>query len=311
MLDRGAGPDPTRAAGPGTARRSEPFTAPLEPSNLYGHLAATAVPGVEEWRHGVYRAVVPVGERSAVAEVGLPEGDVVPVALRLEDERDEAEVLGRVRRAFDLDLDPAAMADVLAADPALAPLVEAAPGRRAPGTLDPQAMVLRAVIGQQVSTAAARTHTARLVAAFGEPLAEPSGGLTHRFPTAAALVADPERVGEVLRMPATRIRTVLTVATALADGVVDLAADPVAVRTALLALPGVGPWTADTVLMRALHVDAFLPADLGVVQAAKRLGLPDAPRALAARAEAWRPYRTHAVQYLWATGVHAVNSLPV
>lgn len=287
-----------------------PFTPPLDPSNLYGHLAATAVPGVEEWRAGAYRAAVRLAHGAAVIEVGLPTAHGVPVSLRLAHRSDEAEALARVRIALDLALDPHAMQAVLEADPVLTPLVVAAPGRRAPGTLDPEAMVLRAVIGQQVSTAAARTHTARLVAAFGEPLEAPDGGLTHLFPTAEALAAEPHRLTEVLRMPSSRIRTVLGVASALADGTVDLASPPDEVRAALLALPGVGPWTADTVLMRALHVDAFLPTDLGVVQAARRLGLPDAPRALAARAESWRPYRTHAVQYLWATGVHAVNTLP-
>lgn len=289
-----------------------PFRRPLDPSNLYGHLAATAVPGVEEWRGGAYRASVRLPHGPAVIEVGLPVDGVVPVTLGLADPRDEAEALRRARRTFDLDLDPAAMRATLSTDPVLAGLVAAAPGRRVPGTLDPEAMVLRAVLGQQVSTAAARTHAARLVAAFGEALPEPSGGLTHLFPRAATLVADPEGVAAVARMPRTRIRTLLTVAGALADGTVQLAAPPAAVRAALLALPGVGPWTADTVLMRAMgDSDAFLPTDLGVVLAARRLGLPEAPRALEAHSRAWSPYRAHAVQYLWTTGAHAVNTLPL
>ncbi|HET6826793.1 MAG TPA: DNA-3-methyladenine glycosylase, partial [Amnibacterium sp.] len=116
---------------------------------------------------------------------------------------------------------------------------------------------------------------------------------------------------EVLRMPDSRRRTVLAVAAAVADRAVDLAADPLVVRAALLALPGVGPWTADTVRMRALgDADAFLAGDLGVVLAARRLGLPDRPGALDRRSRAWSPFRAHAVQYLWATGVHPVNSLP-
>lgn len=287
------------------------FVGPLEPSNLYGHLAATAVPGVEEWRDGRYRAVVALPHGPAIVEVGLPEDGEVPVELGLADPCDEADAVLRVRRTFDLDVDPQAVRGVLSADPVLAPLLAAAPGRRVPGTLDPEAMTLRAVLGQQVSTAAARTHAARLVAAFGIPLEHPSEGLTHLFPRAADLVADPEGVAEVARMPRSRIRTLLTVAAALADGTVDLTASPAAVRAALLALPGVGPWTADTVLMRALgDTDAFLPTDLGVVLAARRLGLPDAPRALEARSRAWSPYRAHAVQYLWTTGMHAVNSLP-
>jgi AraC family transcriptional regulator of adaptative response / DNA-3-methyladenine glycosylase II len=292
-------------------RTALPFTPPLDPSNLYGHLAATAVPGVEEWQDGAYRAAVRLPGGPAIVEVGLPDGDAVPVVVEAADADDAAEAIRRVRRTFDLDLDPAAVRAVLGADEVLAPLLAAAPGRRVPGTLEPEAMALRAVLGQQVSTAAARTHAARLVAAFGVPLERASGGLTHLFPSAAVLAADPEGVAEVARMPRSRIRTLLVVATALADGSVDLAAPPAEVRAALLGLPGVGPWTADTVLMRALgDADAFLPTDLGVVQAARRLGLPDAPRALEARSLAWSPYRAHAVQYLWTTGVHAVNSVP-
>ena len=294
-----------------TVRLRLGFRPPLDPSNLYGHLAATAVPGVESWEAGVLRSVVPLPGGPALIAVGLPEGEEVPVSLDLADPADEPEAVRRVRRAFDLDVDPQRVAAVLGADPVLRPLVAAAPGRRVPGTLDPEAMVLRAVLGQQVSTAAARTHAARLVAALGEPLDAPAGALTRVFPRGAALVAAPDRVVEVVRMPASRVRTLLVVAGALADGTVDLAAGPATVRAALLALPGVGPWTADTVLMRALgDTDAFLPADLGVVGAARRLGLPDAPRALEARSRAWSPYRAHAVQHLWATGEHPVNTLP-
>lgn len=287
------------------------FTPPLDPSNLYGHLAVTAVPGVEEWRDGRYRAAVLLPGGPAIIEVGLPEGDAVLVGLHLADPADESEAIARVRLAFDLDLDAPAMNAVLAADPVLAPLVASAPGRRVPGTLDPRAMVLRAVLGQQVSTAAARTHAARLVAAFGTPVEDPAGGLTHLFPSADVLHASPEAVAAVLRLPESRKRTVTGVVAALADGSVDLAAPRAVVRAALLALPGVGPWTADTVLMRALgDPDAFLSADLGVVQAARRLGLPSRPRELEAASRRWSPFRTHAVQYLWATGNHAVNTLP-
>ncbi len=292
-------------------RHRLPFRRPLDPSNLYGHLAATAVPGVEEWCAGSYRTSVRLPRGPAVIEVGLPQGDALPVTVLPAHPSDEAEALRRVRGAFDLDLDPLAMQATLSTDPVLAGLVAAAPGRRVPGTLDPEAMVLRAVLGQQVSTAAARTHTARLVEAFGERLPAPDGGLTHLFPRPAALIADPERVAAVVRMPRSRVRTLLVVAAALADGSVDLTTPSDVVRAALLALPGIGPWTADTVRMRALgDADAFLPTDLGVVLAARRLGLPDAPRALEARSRTWSPYRAHAVQYLWATGVHAVNALP-
>ena len=270
------------------------------------------MPGVEEWRDGRYRAAVALEHGPAIVAVGLPDGDALPAVLHLSAEQDESDALARLRRTFDLDLDTGAMTHALSADPVLAPLVAAAPGRRAPGTLDPQAMVLRAVLGQQVSTAAARTHATRLVASLGTPLEDPEGGLTHLFPPAGTLIADPDRLAELLRLPEARKRTVAVVASALASGAVDLERPVEVVRRQLLALPGVGPWTADTVLMRALgHADTFLEGDLGVIAAARALGLPDRPKALAARARDWSPHRSHAVQYLWATLPHAVNSLPV
>jgi len=277
-----------------------PFRAPLDPSNLYGHLAATAVPGVEEWVDGTYRAAVRLSGGPATIAVGLPEGDSVPVRVSLASRGDEDEALARVRRTFDLDLDPAAMGAVLSEDPALRPLVAGAPGRRVPGTLDPEAMVLRAVLGQQVSTAAARTHTARLVAAFGAVLPSPDGGLTHLFPRAEDLVAAPERVAEVVRMPRTRIRTLLAVAGALADGSVDLRAPAADVRVALLALPGIGPWTADYIALRALgDPDVFLPADTGTRDALTLLGRD--PASATDLAHAWRPWRSYAQVHLWRT----------
>jgi AraC family transcriptional regulator, regulatory protein of adaptative response / DNA-3-methyladenine glycosylase II len=288
-----------------------PFTPPLEPSNLYGHLAATAVPGVEEWREGAYRAAVRLAGGPAIVAVRLPVEAAVPVDLLLTDVADLADAVARVRRLLDLDLDPAAVGAVLTADPVLAPLVAAAPGRRVPGTLDPAAMAVRAVLGQQIATAAARTIAGRLVDVLGEPIQDPDGGLTALFPPPAAVLAGTGVARDVLRMPDSRRRTVLTVAAAIADGSVDLAADPLVVRAGLLALPGVGPWTADTVRMRALgDADAFLAGDLGVVLAARRLGLPDRPGALERRSGAWSPFRAHAVQYLWATGVHPVNRVP-
>lgn len=291
--------------------RELPFRPPLQASNVFGHLAATAVPGVEEWRDGAYRSTLALPGGPAVVQVGLPTGDALSVVLRLADPADEPEAIRRIRLAFDLDLEPDAMRDVLRADPPLAPLVDGAPGRRVPGTLDPPAMLLRAVLGQQVSTAAARTHAARLVAAFGTPVEDPEGGLGRLFPSAAAMLADRARLMEALRTPATRRQTFVVAAEALADGRVDFSASPSVLRSALLALPGIGPWTADTVLMRALgDTDAFLPGDLGVVQAARRLNLPDRPRTLDAHSRRWSPYRAHAVQYLWATGGHAVNVLP-
>jgi len=289
-----------------------PFRVPLEPSNLFGHLAATAVPGVEQWRDGAYRRTVrlPHGPGIVAVRPPAPGTSWVPTALWLADVRDLPVAVARCRRLLDLDADPAAIDGVLGADPHLRAAVVPAPGRRVPRTVDGDELAVRAVLGQQVSTAAARTHAARLVRAYGEQVQDPAGGLTHLFPTAAALTAlDPG----TLALPTARRRTLVGVVAALADGVVDLGpgTDPVAARAGLLALPGIGPWTADTVAMRALgDPDVFLAGDLGVRAAARRLGLPDAERPLAAAAERWGPWRSYAVQYLWATGDHAVNRLP-
>jgi AraC family transcriptional regulator of adaptative response / DNA-3-methyladenine glycosylase II len=289
-----------------------PFVPPFHPDTVFGHLVATAVPGVEEWRDGAYRCTLrlPGGPGVAALQPPAPASAAVPCTLRLTAPGDAAAAVAICRRILDLDADPVAVDAPLAADDLLAPLVAAAPGRRVPGTAHPEEFALRAVLGQQVSTAAARTHAARLVAAYGEPVDDPAGGLTHLFPAPAVLAgADPS----ALALPAARRVTFLRLARDLADGHIDLSpgADPGAALAALTALPGIGPWTAGTVAMRALRDrDAFLPGDLGVRLAAQRLALPSSPGALTRRAEGWRPFRAYAVQHLWATGDHAVNRMP-
>jgi AraC family transcriptional regulator of adaptative response / DNA-3-methyladenine glycosylase II len=287
-----------------------PFRAPLCPDNLFGHLAATAVPGVEEWRDGAYRRTLRLPHGHGVVAL-RPEPDHVACRLSLTDWRDLAQAISRCRRLLDLDADPTAVDGQLATDPALAPLIAKDPGRRVPRTVDGAEYAVRAVLGQQISTAAARTHAARLVTAHGERITDPEGGLTHLFPTPAALRGlDPER----LAMPATRRSTLTALVAALAGGALDLdvGSDWARARAGLAALPGIGPWTVECVAMRALgDPDAFPGTDLGVRAAARALGLPVTPGALARHAAAaWRPWRAYAVQYLWATGDHAVNRLP-
>ncbi|OLR95427.1 DNA-3-methyladenine glycosylase 2 family protein [Actinokineospora bangkokensis] len=286
-----------------------PFRAPLLPDNLFGHLVATGIPGVEEWRDGAYRRTLRLPHGPAVVAL-RPTPDYVAAQLTLTDLRDLSTAISRCRRLLDLDADPEAVDEALAEDPVLAPLIAKGPGRRVPRTVDPEEFAVRAVLGQQVSTAAARTHAARLVAAHGDPVSDPAGGLTHLFPTPESLTGLDQ---EKLAMPATRKRTLTTLVRALADGEVDLGpgADWARTRERLLALPGIGPWTVETVAMRALgDPDAFLPTDLGIKVAAENLGLPTAPAALTARSEPWRPWRSYVVQHLWATGDHAVNTMP-
>ncbi|MEW1778806.1 AlkA N-terminal domain-containing protein [Streptomyces sp. NPDC086777] len=295
---------------PGTLTLRLPFRAPLNPDNLFGHLAATAVPGVEEWRDGAYRRTLRLPYGHGVAALA-PKPDHIACRLTLSDLRDLPVAISRCRRMLDLDADPVAVDDQLRTDPLLAPLVDKAPGRRVPRTVDEAEFAVRAVLGQQVSTAAARTHAARLVTAHGTPVDDPEGGLTHLFPSPEALAAvDPE----ALAMPRSRRTTFTTLVGRLADGTLHLGAesDWSEARARLLSLPGFGPWTVDVIAMRALgDPDAFLPTDLGIRRAAQELGLPGTPAALTARAAAWRPWRAYAVQYLWATDSHPINFLPV
>lgn len=303
---KGANPPST----PGVLTLRLPFRAPLNPDNLFGHLVATAVPGVEEWRDGAYRRTLRLPYGHGIVAL-TPKSDHIGCRLSLSDMRDLTVAISRCRRMLDLDADPVAVDDQLRTDPLLAPLVDKAPGRRVPRTVDEAEFAIRAVLGQQVSTAAARTHAARLVTAHGEAVDDPEGGLTHLFPSAEALAAlDPAS----LAMPATRRTTFTTLVHQLADGSLHLGveSDWAETRARLLELPGFGPWTVDVIAMRALgDPDAFLPTDLGVRYAARELGLPSTPAALTARAAAWRPWRAYAVQYLWATGDHPINFLPV
>jgi len=288
-----------------------PYRRPLCPDNLFGHLVATGVPGVEEWRDGAYRRTLrlPHGHGVVALRPGDPAAGYIACRLTLTDLRDLPAATSRCRRLLDLDADPEAVDDQLATDPLLAPLVAAAPGRRVPRTVDGAEFAVRAVLGQQVSTAAARTHASRIVVAHGTPVDDPEGGLTHLFPSADALAElDPE----TLAMPRSRRRTLLALVEALTGGGLDLGAgsDWAGTRAALSALPGFGPWTVESIAMRALgDPDAFLPTDLGIKYAAETLGL-GGQAAIVTRSAAWRPWRAYATQHLWATGDHAINRMP-
>ncbi|MEW1631762.1 AlkA N-terminal domain-containing protein [Streptomyces sp. NPDC089173] len=300
---------PLAPATPGVIALRLPYRAPLNPSNLFGHLAATAVPGTEEWRDGAYRRTLTLPYGHGIVTL-TPQPGHIACRLSLTDPRDLTQAISRCRWLLDLDADPVAVDDRLRTDPLLAPLVESGPGRRVPRTVDGAEFAVRAVLGQQVSTAAARTHAARLVTAHGVPVDDPEGGLTHLFPTPEALAGlDPE----TLALPRTRRTTLTTLVAALADGTLRLGTDTdwERARTELSALPGFGPWTVEAIAMRALgDPDAFLPTDLGIRRAAERLSLPATPASLTARAADWRPWRAYAVQYLWTVDNHPINHLP-
>jgi AraC family transcriptional regulator of adaptative response / DNA-3-methyladenine glycosylase II len=298
---------PTGTRGTVTVRL--PFRQPLFPDNLFGHLVATAVPGVEEWRDGAYRRTLRLPHGPGVVALS-PAPDHIGCSLSLHDLRDLSTAISRCRRLLDLDADPVAVDLALSEDPALEPLVRKAPGRRVPRTVDERELALRAVLGQQVSTRAAQTLTGRLVRALGDEIADDAGGLTHLFPSAEQLLSvDPS----TLAMPQSRRDSLLGLADALTDGRVDVdaGADREEARASLRALKGLGPWTVETVMMRALgDPDAFLPTDLGVAGLAPLAGLPSG-KGLVAHAERWRPWRAYAVQHLWALGDHPVNDLPL
>jgi AraC family transcriptional regulator of adaptative response / DNA-3-methyladenine glycosylase II len=261
--------------------------------------------GVEEVIGGTYRRTARLVRGGAVIAV-TPEASGVRCELRLDDPSDADDAAGRCRRLFDLDADPSAIAAGLARDPLLAPLVRRHPGLRVPGAVDGFEMAARAIVGQQVSVAGARTVLGRLVAEYGEPLAQPDGGLTRRFPAPAA-IAEADPAG--FPFPRTRAEALVTVARLVARGELRLdgEADPAEVRAALTAVRGVGPWTASYVAMRALgDPDAFLPGDVGIRHALARLGS-------AADDERWRPWRSYAVMHLWRSldgGEHAVRASP-
>jgi AraC family transcriptional regulator of adaptative response / DNA-3-methyladenine glycosylase II len=296
-------------ASAGTLLLRLPFRKPFCPDNLFGHLAATAVPGVEEWRAGAYRRTIRLAHGHAVVAL-RPTPEHVACLISLTDQRDLTSAVSRCRWMLDLDADPEALDAVLSQDPAMAELVASNPGRRVPRTVDPAEFAVRAVLGQQVSTAAARTHGARLVSAHGNLVADPHGGLTHLFPTPEVLAGmDPVD----LAMPQSRKRTLMALVESLATGALDLnlGADWREARVRLTALHGFGPWTVESIAMRSLgDPDAFIAGDLGIKLAARRLGMPDTPRALTDHSHLWRPWRSYAVQYLWATGEHPINHMP-
>jgi AraC family transcriptional regulator of adaptative response / DNA-3-methyladenine glycosylase II len=282
------------------------FRRPLSPDNLFGHLAATAIPGVEEVRDGTYRRTLRLPHGPGIVEL-TPRPEHVWCRATLTDLRDLTAAIARCRWLLDLDADPEAVDSQLATEPELRGAVRRTPGRRVPRAVDGAEMAIRAVLGQQISTAAARTHGARLAAEHGELLDDPEGGLSRLFPAPEALV------DAQLAMPASRQRTMRGLVGALVSGQLDLslAADRDATLAILGELPGIGPWTRDIISMRALgDPDVFPIGDLGVRRGAEVLGLPSDARALIERSERWRPWRAYAVQYLWAATAHPINDWP-
>ncbi|MGW3244090.1 AlkA N-terminal domain-containing protein [Streptomyces sp. NPDC001070] len=277
------------------------YRGPYDAGQVFDYLERRAIVGVEELigtrGRRVYRRTLRLPHGPAVAEVeeAAPGGDGgwLEGRLHLAGLRDLTTATQRIRHLFDLDADPYAVTERLSADPSMGALARGRPGLRAPGAADPHELAVRAVLGQQVSVAAGRRLGEALVAAHGEPLAAPSGGLTHVFPDADTLAgASLEAVG----MPDARRETLRGLARALAGGtvVLDPGVDRDGAEKSLLALHGVGPWTAGYIRMRALgDPDVLLEGDAAVRAGARRAGVP------LEDAEAWRPWRTYATHLLW------------
>lgn len=275
---------------PGELTLRLPARAPFDAPGLFRFFADHAVPGLETGDDTHYSRTLGLpGGATRVTVRPDPLRCGVEVTAQLAALGDVPALVARIRRLFDLDADSAAIDEALSHDGTLAPLVRGLPGIRIPGAVDGWEALFRTLIGQQISVSAARTVLGRLVGELGD------GG----FPSAAAVA---ERGGASLRGPATRIRAIIGAAEAVASGAVRLDVEVPAdeLRASLVALRGVGPWTADYVAMRVLgNPDMFLETDLVIRQSAAALGLPGDVRPLAAHAARWAPWRSYATLHLW------------
>ena len=294
---------PTVAGGTLSVRL--PYRAPFHSESIFGFLGDRAVPGVESWDGATYRRSLRLSHGNAVIAVSpgpsAPGPNAVMCTLYLDNVADAQAAVQRCRRMLDLDADPDTVESHFADDPLLSTLIRKRPGLRSPGHPDGVELLTRAVLGQQVSVKAARTLAARLVAAIGEPLAVPVEGVTHTFPSAEAIAGC--ATGD-FAMPSARARALINACRQLAAGniVIDAGSDRDEISRQLEALPGIGPWTASYVALRALgDPDVFLPTDIGVRNALRLLGAESSPRDAATLAESWRPWRSYALHHLWAS----------
>ncbi|MFT8636721.1 MAG: AlkA N-terminal domain-containing protein [Pseudoclavibacter sp.] len=289
-----------------------PAREPFDAAGLLAWLGARAIPGVEVVSAAGYERVGrlaggPAWFRALPSAGGTARGDRAGVRLdvRLSALSDLPALVAQVRSLFDLDADPVAADAALDALPELRAAVAATPGIRVPGAADAHELVIRAIAGQQVSVAAARTALARLVAELGDPVPDRIAPGFRLFPAMAAIA---ERGASVLRGPGRRIAAVVRTAAALADGtlVVDRGQSLGELRESLQRMPGIGPWTADYIGLRVRqHPDILLPGDAAVRSGARALGLPDAAPALERWAERAAPWRSYLTMHLWRAAAAA------
>jgi AraC family transcriptional regulator of adaptative response / DNA-3-methyladenine glycosylase II len=279
------------------------YRPPLATEPLQRFLAERAIPGLESSDGRTFRRAMRTrGSRPVVIGLTLhPAGNYVTLHVAFDEVPELTGVVQAARRLLDLDADPSSIDGALSADPALRPLVRSVPGIRLPGAVDGFELAVRAILGQQVSVRAARTLAGRIVTAAGTPIqgSRNGDGITHLFPTPEQLTAAPlTSLGLTVR----RASAIRHLAELAAADKLDLsgAADLDATLAVLQAIPGVGPWTATYVAMRALRdPDAFPASDLGVRVGFERSGLPSTLAAIRERAERWHPWRAYAVMHLW------------
>ena len=288
-----------KAAAPTVTRLRLAYRSPYAWDELLAFHASHTTAGVEQVVDGCYRRTAEVaGVRGWLSVAPVPFADALEAEVSASLAPVLPEVTARLRSLFDLDAAPEAIAAHLSRDPALAPIVARRPGLRLPGCFDGFELLVRTVLGQQISVKGATTLAGRLAGAFGDPVVTPIAGLDRAFPTAERLAGVTTDALKALGVVTARANAIRTVAVAVRDGVVKLgpSADPESVIATMVALPGIGPWTAHSVAMRALAwPDGFPHGDLVI----KRM-LGDArPRDLIARAEGWRPWRGYATMHLW------------
>ena len=285
-----------------------PHREPLDAAGVFVWMAARALPGMETATASSFARHLRMPGGPAHFEIRQEDDGRLRLRARVTRLGDLASLVATARRLFDLDADPAGIDEALSAHPELTPLVTAIPGIRVPGAADPHEMLIRAMVGQQITVVAARTALTTLTEQLGERTAD--GGLL--FPTMTTIA---EHGADVLRGPAARIRAITGAAAALADGSLELTVgdDAGEQRTRLLAMPGIGPWTADYVRMRVIgDPDVLLPGDVAMRAGAAASGLPADPRALSAWAERLAPWRSYLTAHLWrAAPVRPARALRV
>lgn len=276
-----------------------PYRAPFDWPTMLQWLSPRAIPGVEDVGPTSYRRTVECEGLRGVVRVEAGDDGALLLHVPGTLSGSLAVLVRRLRRLFDLDTDAQHIATQLGTDPVLAKAARRHPGVRVPGCWRRFEVAVRIIVGQQVTIAGATRQIGRLTEAYGEPLADPVGGLTHVFPTPEAFAtADIAGLG---LMPGARARTIRDLARAVVDGsdVLETAANVETAVERLRAIRGIGDWTAQYIAMRALaEPDAFPAGDLWI---RKALGHDTTEAVARRRAESWRPWRAYAAMLLWSS----------